>query len=90
LSVIVYTCLRHMLPGIREEHPSDVVVDITTSCICESNLQTNGGVDGRRAGHRLRTRKHGYRQRDRRGGLRGPYPDGGAEKLRVTYADRKR
>ena len=32
-----------MLPGIREEHPSDVVVDITMSCICESYLQTNGG-----------------------------------------------
>jgi len=32
-----------MLPGSREEHPNDVVVNTTMSCVCASDLRAHEG-----------------------------------------------
>jgi len=46
------------------EHPNDVVIDITTSCICGSDLHMYGANRGR-GGNRVRPREYGDRERSR-------------------------
>ena len=50
--------------GIQD--PTDVVIRVTSTAICGSDLHMYEGRTGAESGHRLRAREHGHRRGGRR------------------------
>ena len=61
-------------PGIK--HPNDVIVRITSSCICGSDLHMYEGRTAAEPGIVFGHEKHGYRSR---GGRRGRFSECGRQ-----------